>query len=306
MRKELLFVAAIFLLPMTMIKGQQSKISFENSEGYTVGNINNQKGWKSYHSINEEYVDYDGVLVSDLRKTDGVNSLLLGADSDFAFKGVSNNLSETFEKTRISMDVFIEPKIDDLRSDILFSVISKDEAESHKLGTINFSFDDKFYAGIGDMLGEIPDLEFEDNKWYNIVFEVDHTTKSTKLFVNNEEIFEGNYDDVSNKINALDFFIFDLGTGFNVDNIVIENKENMSVKNINTINFSIAPNPTTDYLNVKSDEKINSIEIIDANGRKISEDKSNLKINVKHLNSGTYFVKINTDKGSITKKFIKL
>lgn len=306
MKKELLFIAAIFLLPMTIIKGQQSKISFEAAEGYTLGDVNKQKAWTAYHDVDEEYVDYDGGSISNLRKTDGVNSLLLKADADFAFKGVTRSIDQTFDKTRISMDVFAEAKIDDLRSDIFFSILNEDDTNSQKLGSINLSFDDKFYAGIGDMLGEVSDLAFEDNQWYNIAFEVNHTENSVKLFVNNEEIFDGNYDNAVGKVNAFDFFIFDLGTGFNVDNIIIQNMENMSVKNINSISFSIAPNPTTDYLSIKSDEKINSIEIIDANGRKITESIDHLKINVKPLNSGTYFVKINTDKGSVTKKFIKL
>jgi len=123
--------------------------------------------------------------------------------------------------------------------------------------------------------------------------------------VNNEEIFQGNYDD-ADKINAVDFFILDLGTGFNVDNIIIENMGNMNVKNIDAINFSVVPNPAADYLSIHSNEKINSVEIIDVNGRKIIEVKEFSKINIKTLNSGTYFVKIKTDKGSVSKKFIKL
>ena len=306
MKKNLLVIAVLSLLPLSHVNGQQSKISFETTEGYSLGDINNQKGWNAYHDDDEEYVDYDGVFVSDLRKTDGVNSLLLNADADFAFKGVTRNIDQTFDKTRISMDVFAEPKIDDLRSDIFFSLLNKNTDNSYKLGTINLSFDDKFYAGIGDMLDEIPGLELEDNKWYTIAFEVDHTQKTTKLFVNNEEIFDGNYDDASDKVNAFDFFIFDLGTGFNVDNIIIENMENMGTKDIKSISFSLSPNPTTDYLNLKSDEKINSVEIIDINGRKILETKEYSKINVKMLNPGTYFIKANTQKGSISKKFIKL
>ena len=71
--------------------------------------------------------------------------------------------------------------------------------------------------------------------------------------------------------------------------------------------LSIYPNPTTDYLNIKSDLKIKEIQISDINGRIINNlDLQDHKINLTSLQIGIYFAKITDENGKITtKKIIK-
>lgn len=71
--------------------------------------------------------------------------------------------------------------------------------------------------------------------------------------------------------------------------------------------LSIYPNPTTDYLNIKSDLKIKEIQISDINGRIINNlDFRDHKINLTSLQIGIYFAKITDENGKITtKKIIK-
>lgn len=71
--------------------------------------------------------------------------------------------------------------------------------------------------------------------------------------------------------------------------------------------LSIYPNPTTDYLNIKSDLKIKEIQISDINGRIINNlDFQDHKINLTSLQIGIYFAKITDENGKITtKKIIK-
>lgn len=73
----------------------------------------------------------------------------------------------------------------------------------------------------------------------------------------------------------------------------------------NVKQMTISPNPTTDYLNINSAEKINSVEIFDMSGRKVSTSLDGKKIDVRNLNPGSYIINIETKAGKTTEKFIK-
>jgi len=72
-------------------------------------------------------------------------------------------------------------------------------------------------------------------------------------------------------------------------------------------NISIYPNPTTDYLFIKSDLDIKDIQISDLNGRIINNlEFLDNKMNLTSLQTGIYFAKISDINGKIlTKKIIK-
>lgn len=70
----------------------------------------------------------------------------------------------------------------------------------------------------------------------------------------------------------------------------------------------IFPNPFNDYLNIKSDLNIKSIDIVDLNGRIIESFKQNVAdtiLNLEKLTSGMYLIKIVTETGTSTQKVIK-
>jgi hypothetical protein len=67
------------------------------------------------------------------------------------------------------------------------------------------------------------------------------------------------------------------------------------------------PNPASDELNISCDYNILEIEVFDALNRLVYEQKSNsknIKLNVSQYKSGTYILRIKTEKGKIDKKFI--
>lgn len=75
--------------------------------------------------------------------------------------------------------------------------------------------------------------------------------------------------------------------------------------------FSVYPNPATDVLNISNsiNAEINAITITDLNGRTVKQITANgsvdSQINISDLNAGVYFVNINSNEGSLTKKIIK-
>ncbi len=73
-----------------------------------------------------------------------------------------------------------------------------------------------------------------------------------------------------------------------------------------TNDFSIYPNPTNDLININSlnNQSIKSVKVFDLGGKLLIESSYN-KISVSNLSSGLYLLKITTDSGELTKKFIK-
>lgn len=74
--------------------------------------------------------------------------------------------------------------------------------------------------------------------------------------------------------------------------------------NIVSSNISIFPNPAINEINIKANEKIKSISIIDQQG-KVFTKTTKQKINIEVLASGVYYAIIETEKEKVTKKFIK-
>jgi hypothetical protein len=79
----------------------------------------------------------------------------------------------------------------------------------------------------------------------------------------------------------------------------------------NNQNIAIYPNPTTGKLEIKNDEsRIMNVEILDVTGRKLPShhliiSSSHHQLNISHLQAGIYFVQIQTENGTITKRIVK-
>ncbi len=95
-----------------------------------------------------------------------------------------------------------------------------------------------------------------------------------------------------------------------VDNFIVKfsNSTLLStseVSNISKASFFIYPNPTVDIINIKTDKKIKSFSIIDFSGRVMDAKNVDNKIDVSHLQSGTYILSVETSDGIVSEKFIK-
>lgn len=97
------------------------------------------------------------------------------------------------------------------------------------------------------------------------------------------------------------------GSGVTGDVVItISNQSSVGLNEvIETKYISIFPNPTIYQLTVQTEDKINSAKITDGTGRTIPVNLNNNTIDVSSLSSGVYLLQIETDKGFVTKKFIK-
>jgi ubiquitin len=94
----------------------------------------------------------------------------------------------------------------------------------------------------------------------------------------------------------------------------VEKSACFSVLNLNETKFKldnslVYPNPVTTTLHIKNVDSIafDKVIIIDTSGRKVLEQKNVLsEVNVRSLEKGIYFVRLNSREKEIVSKFIKL
>ncbi len=115
---------------------------------------------------------------------------------------------------------------------------------------------------------------------------------------------------------AFRYFVTSGGpTGANSDYIGIDDfavtRPAANTKDFFAGNFSIQPNPVSDVftLSTKNGVAIEKVEVLDINGRIVSQINGSateaLQVNVSDLNSGVYFVRVQSDLGVGTSKIIK-
>ena len=69
--------------------------------------------------------------------------------------------------------------------------------------------------------------------------------------------------------------------------------------------LTVYPNPTSDFINVKSDKKISQVTIVDLSGKMVKQTKENL-VDLQSLAQGIYIANIKFEDGSSeSKKIIK-
>lgn len=94
-------------------------------------------------------------------------------------------------------------------------------------------------------------------------------------------------------------------TALRLDNISFT-KNNLAVIDINKTNIKTYPNPVIDFLNIKTDDVIRSVEIYALDGKLIKKiEGNNNKIDFRNYQKGTYLVKIETNESVTSQKVIK-
>lgn len=266
------------------------KISFESSEGYTIGSLNNQNEWVVYGPST------DHTEVVDELASDGEQLALLIGNEDVEFKGFSKEIAP-LQYGSVKMDVRI---YEEVGSEILFDLI---DVELNTNLSINFGMDGTIWTGMGGMLTQIEDLTYEANQWYSIEFKIDAEAGKIQLYLEDEMLDE--FDAPENfEINQLDNYMLDLGFGFYVDNIEITYLPVLNTQELDKVDVQVFPNPATDFITIQSNQKIENIQILDLNGRLLAKSNSS-KIDVRSLAKGTYLLWYELNGKKVSTKFLK-
>lgn len=296
MTKILFSISAVL---SSLIFGQQ-KISFESSEGYNLGTVVGQKEW----TVKTDNVPNSNFKVVTGKASDGNNSVEVTSTSQYTenFTFLFKKIPE-YNRLSVSADVKLE-KLDS--SDYyLLSLYYNNNGNYSWAGGFNFMFSGKLYAD--------SDVNFKDlgswipGQWYNLRIEIDHVTeKNVKYYLNNQLVHTSPLGSKVVRANDLNFEFDNDGSGFIVDNIIIKDMDQMAVSDVSKPQISVYPNPASEFLNIRTDDKIKSVRIYDAIGNLVKTENDHLSIiSIASLPKGNYMVTIETDKGSETKKIIK-
>lgn len=296
MKKNLLFAFACILMLNVSTKAQETKISFETSEGFKLGAFNGQKGWSNWG-----YVDKDHSNVVNTIATDGSNSVHVTANEaqEENWGGILYNAPK-YTKMSISADVYLDSRG---ASDYdMLTLYSSDVKVYERIGGFRFYFDDEIDIGNDD---DGVTVSWQEKKWYNLKVNIDFTTSKIDYFLDNVKVTTTTFNSKIKSILEFDFELDNYKSGFKVDNVKIQNLANLAMDDVSQKVFKIYPNPVSDILNIESQEKIENITVFDSNTKQILTAKSTNQLNLENLSAGLYLIKIKTKDREITEKFIK-
>ncbi|XOV68323.1 MAG: S8 family serine peptidase [Fluviicola sp.] len=80
----------------------------------------------------------------------------------------------------------------------------------------------------------------------------------------------------------------------------------LSLAEIGIQKFKVYPNPTSESIQIQSDEEILDVQCYDLNGRTIELNLSGNKIDVTNMQSGSYILQITTVAGTASASFVKM
>lgn len=92
---------------------------------------------------------------------------------------------------------------------------------------------------------------------------------------------------------------------FIVNQFVIGNASTLSTSSVKSVDFGIFPNPVKDILNISTLRDITSIKVYSITGKLMFSQKGGDNVNISFLSRGMYFLTVNSDNDSSTRKFIK-
>jgi hypothetical protein len=116
----------------------------------------------------------------------------------------------------------------------------------------------------------------------------------------------GSYDAASHGDSGKDKGWMNGDAEIRMDNLVLVNTTVLSTKDVLASKFNVYPNPANDYITIASKNiKVSSVDMYNVLGAKVlSLELANDRVNVSNLVKGVYFMKINSDGGTATKKVV--
>lgn len=299
MKKILFSLGAFMSLSVLSVSAQTSKISFEASEGYTVGNLGGQQGWTAWGGI-----PVTNPTVAASNATDGVNSFTMLSEGDILdLCGIEKNISSlvTADDVEISFDY----RFDGLDGSDYEIAVYNDNVDYYYTARLKIDYETGTLSyRTATTLVDGPVLN--PNQWYNIKIGIKKSTNILQYSVNGTQVYSGALGTYKNA-HTIDFVYDDFGTGFKVDNVLVSNLSSLATSEVSKKeNITISPNPVTDILNIETEAKIVSVSVFDAKGSLVKTISSpDKKVNVSELTTGNYLIKVKTDKSEFTKKIIK-
>lgn len=310
MKKTLLSVA--FLFATFVGANAQETISFESSEGYSLGDINTQNGW-TVTTVGEN-VFSTAQLISDEYSSDGDYSFRIaktpeagGQANGPVVGGFYNFAPVSFSS--ISYDVYINDANDGTNGADYMIRTADINGAAQFTSLVYFSYSGEILVQGGSEVIEL-DITWSPNTWYGIRVEITDTNDIVYK-INGTVVHQGAAS--ATQLGVIDHvrFVHDNFSANGVaylDNIKINVEENASVDNHLAPSFSIYPNPANDVINISYADAIENVTITDMNGRIVKQVVLGVnegQINIADLSQGVYILNATSNGKSVTEKIVK-
>lgn len=309
MKKLLLFI----VLGLSQLVFSQQLISFETSEGYTLGNIDGQQGWTTT-STGTGQPNVANQTVSVDQAVSGSNSLKITKETAFpgqanpivgAFKQIGSSIP--YNNFTISFDIRITEQAT-TASLYEFQTVGAGPTGGVYVIRLRFSETGAILAAQttgGTSTFATTTGTWSPNTWYRV--KIVGTSTGLTYYLNGTQIYTGNF--FQNYPFTEMRFVHDNYSGSAyIDRIAINNESVLSVNeevNLKQKEISIYPNPASEFVNIKSSEKIKDVEVFDISGRKVNAKLDGDKVDVRNLSAGAYLLNVKTEDRNYTEKFIK-
>lgn len=310
MKKTLLSAAFIFAA-MISANAQQT-ISFEASEGFTIGNINGQNGWVTTGAGNNTFIENQ--VISNELASEGTQSLKIVNES--AFPGQSNPIVGAFYNYATPVDYTSAI----ISADMYISDVIGNDCADYRVGTVNltagyftsfiqFRYNGTILVYSNETSTTIPDLTWTPNTWMNVRIEM--TSTNVSYFIDDVMVHQGaTAGTMLNNIEQVRFTHDNYSAeGFAIIDNFRTNNEMASVKDNALTSLSVYPNPANDVINVSNaTNAIEKVVITDMNGRVVKSvvlGVNEAQINISDLSKGVYFLQATSNGASVTEKIVK-
>ncbi len=273
----------------------------DNFDSYTTGNLGSQGGWLRFQGSNA----MGKVATIDAAHGKSFQLASTAANTDGVFF-----YHEFDASTRTSgNDIFVTEY--EVRTDANYGIL-----QIYDEGATQYVADIALYPGDGfvvytqndyenDTDGTFIEADIVANTWYKVKVSYEFFTGNIIVTINGVEypsvegyagIIPGEIDIVGSGANTSAFDNFKFSA---VDTLLATS--DVTKKSA----VSVYPNPTTNFINVKSESKIAQISIYDASGKAV-KTTAETTINVENLAKGSYVVSIKYADGTTeSKKVIK-
>ncbi len=293
MKKITLLITAFILA----IGVQAQVISFEEEEGYELGNIDGQNNWITTGQENGPNVE--GQEVTDELSSDGENSFKITPLPEFgpqqgAIIGGFYNLEEPLDpsEANISYDIYIEGEADGLGSEFMLQLT--DNAGGYHQAWINFSYDGSIlvYEEEGGSLDPIEIGQWEGETWYKIGVNLDGETAT--FYIDEDEVYTGQ-NWATAPIDQIRFVHDNYDYSAYLDNLNL-NDEDLGIEEFEKYGFTYFTQNNELIMNAET--QINQVVLYNILGQKVVDQNVNstsANIGLGSLNAGVYIAKVSVN-----------
>lgn len=304
MNKFYSILSLVFVLSATTLNAQDY-FSFEAEEGYVLGNIDGQQGWSTTGLGGGQNTELQ--IITDQVSKVGDRSLKISHEpaagsQPFPIVGAFRNIDTPLDRTNFSISYSANMENAPGGNSSIFALECGSRADEKLVLEVYFSYDGRI------LILENADTEFivteignwQEDTWYDI--SISGTPEGIEYSLNGELKYTGAllYD-----IDELRFAHDNFSGSAYFDDIRVDHTM-LQVDDVYANNFTIYPNPAQDFLNLQGVDTVESYTILDMTGKQLGESNANInQIDVSNLSNGVYWLQLQTQNGTVSKKFIK-